>query len=368
MKKIIIGIIVLAVVVWGGVKLFGTKEEKIKETIKIGAILPLSGTLALPGEFAKRGIELALEELQNENDIDVEVIFEDSKFDPKLGIGAYEKLKTNDNVKAILEFGSPVGMALSPLANKDKILLLGLVAAPPYSTPNDYTFRIVGSATAEANGIVDVLVNKFGKQKVAVLFMNNDYGKGTADAFKIAFKNKGEIIFDEGFNPQETDFRSQLTKIKATNLEALFLASLGREAGVIIKQAKELKLNNLFICAQACDNPDLIAIASDSADGLVITAPTDDANAKFKSLYQNKYKENPNYVSMRMYDATKILASVFNACKKDDFDKECLLKEMNNVKDFPGSSYSVNFDENGDINDQFILKTVKNGQFVKYEE
>ncbi len=362
MQKYTLALVVIIIVLLTVLFNSNTSQVEQIDSIKLGVLLPLTGNNAAHGELAKRGVELALENLPS----NIQVVYEDSQFDGSVSVNAYKKLVTQDKVQAILTLGSPVAMSIASLANEDKVLLLGIVAAPAYSTPDDYTFRIVGSATVEADSIVDTIVNTLNKKKVAILSMGNDYGKGTASEFVHAFKDHGEVIFNESFLPEETDFRSSLIKIKSLNPDIIFIPATGREAGLIIKQAREQGIETAFICAQACQNPDLVTIAGGSAEGLLVVAPTDDANSNFIDLYSDKYTGTIHFGTIKMYDATKILSSVFANCEKDNYAPACLLRGMNNVTDYPGTSFPINFDENGDMNDQFLLKIVKNGAFVKY--
>ena len=285
MQKYTLALVVIVIVLFTVLFNSNTSQVEQIDSIKLGVLLPLTGNNAAHGELAKRGVELALENLPS---------------------------------------------------------------------------------NIEADSIVDTIVNTLNKKKVAILSMGNDYGKGTASEFVHAFKDHGEVVFNESFLPEETDFRSSLIKIKSLNPDIIFIPATGREAGLIIKQAREQGIETAFICAQACQNPDLITIAGGSAEGLLVVAPTDDANSNFIDLYSDKYTGTIHFGTIKMYDATKILGSVFANCEKDNYAPACLLRGMNNVTDYPGTSFPINFDENGDMNDQFLLKIVTNGAFVRY--
>src|SRR3989344_2049601 len=131
MKKIIVGIIVLAVVVWGGVKLFGTKEEKTKETIKIGAALSLTGKAAYYGEQTKNGLELAIEKIKEENyPFELELIYEDTQSDATPAVSAINKLIDIDKVKLIIgPIRSSDVLAAAPIAEKNRVVLFITVAS-----------------------------------------------------------------------------------------------------------------------------------------------------------------------------------------------------------------------------------------------
>ena len=203
-SKIIIGIIVLAVVVWGGVKLFGTKEEKTKEPIKIGAILPFTGSSGITGESSKNGLDLAVGEINNKGGINgrsIIVLFEDSQTKTEVGVSAFQKIKNINDINFVFTSVSGVALAISPLANENKIIQMDVVSASPsYSTPNDFTFRTGVSSYYFADKMSDLLSGKK-INNIALLFVNTEYGVGYKNVFADKFtKNNGNILGTESFN------------------------------------------------------------------------------------------------------------------------------------------------------------------------
>lgn len=359
---------VIGAVVVAGVAYVGLQQQKPQGeagAVKIGAILPLTGSNAAHGEFARRGIELAREHLGAQAP---HVIYEDNQFDPKLAVSAYQKLHNIDHVQALLILGSPSGMSLSPLVNKDHIPLLGIVAAPPYSSPDDFTYRIVGSSVIEARELTKLVIDTFHPRKIGLLVMNNDYGKGTATAIKKEFATQAKdvSITETAFNPDETDMRSQVQQLKAANPDVVVIAALGKETGIFVKQAATLGLRARFVCAQACENPDLITAGGIAAEGVLMTVPDETADATFTNAYMAKYKEAPNFVSMRMYRATLLFSKVFGQCKTviGDALQSCLQEKLYASQD---QSLFV-FDKNGDIDDHFVLRVVHNGAFIPLQQ
>ncbi len=368
MKKLL-WIIIVLVVVWG-IWFRGEKPAPVVNgtPIKIGAILPLTGPIASAGEFAKEGIELAVEDLKAEGKA-VEVSFEDYGYDSKNAVSVFNKLKTTSDPDALIVFGTNGAMPLSPLVNADQLPMLGLLAAVNYSTLDDYTYRMFGSADFEAKFASDVLVDQLGKKKIAVMYLNNDYGQSALTAFKKHIGDRATVVAEEGSAPGTADYRSQLTKIKATNPDGIFLATLYREAGTILKQAKEMGINVPFMCGQPCDAPELFTTAGPAAEGLLVTAPTNKANVDFIETYTKKYQQDfLSYITVRHYDAIKVLSFVSEACESDDYSGPCLKKQLDDVTNFPGLSYQINFDQNGDINDQFTIQIAKGGKYVPYQQ
>lgn len=370
MKKTIIWIIVvvvIAVIGWFSIKNDNESAPLAGKTLKIGAILPLSGPIASAGGFAKNGIDRALADIVEDKNLNVEVIIEDGQYDAKTSVSAYNKLKTVDDVDVLIVFGTPSVMSIAPLVNADRIPLLGLLAAPNYSSPDDFTYRMFGHSDTEAKFASDILVDKLGKKKIAVMYLNNDYGTGALASFKKYVANRAVVVAEEGSAPGTTDYRAQLTKIKNAAPDAIFLATLYKEGGLIVKQAKEMGIAGPFLCGQPCDVPELIATAGAAAEGLIVVTPTSNGDQQFIKEYEQIYGARPSYIAMRTYDATNILNSIAPSCASSDFSGDCLKKQIDDLNDFPGLSYPINFDNNGDINDQFVIKIVRNGKYEAYE-
>ena len=145
--KIIIGVVILALIVWGGVKLFGIKIEKTSEPIKIGAVLALTGNNASYGQSTKRGMDLAIEEL-NKDGKNINIVYEDDKSSNDGVVSAFQKILTIDKVPVALGFVSSGGvLAASSVANSSKVVLLStLASADEIKDAGDYVFRIKESS------------------------------------------------------------------------------------------------------------------------------------------------------------------------------------------------------------------------------
>lgn len=364
MKKlfsIIIVILLLGVFIKVG-KTTSSPSSSVKP-IKIGAILPLTGPIASAGEAAKHGIEKAVSDLAKEGK-NIEVIYEDGQYDSKVSISAYNKFKI-EGINALVVFGTPSVMPLISLVNADHIPLMALTLTPTYSTPNDYTFRMIASGVVTAKSGSDILIDKLGKKKIAVMYLTNDYGVGVLKFFKEFVGTRATIVAEEGAATGVVDYRTQLTKIKAANPDGIYLAMAYKEAGLFVKQAKELGISVPFVGDQPIDSPDFIATAGNASEGTIVVSPTTASVDSFSSEYKTAYGILPSYLSIKMYDSIKVLASVGEKCKTENYTGECIKNALYALKDFPGLSFPINYDLNGDINDQLITRIVRNGKFVQ---
>lgn len=371
MKKIAwaIAIIVLILLVIYGLSNGGSKETS---SLKIGVDFPLTGNAAKYGEWGRNAITIAVEEANSTGGVNgspVQAVFEDNQGQPASAVSAYQKMKSIDGINVVMTLISSIALAVQKPANQDKIIQMDISATTPlYSTANDYSFRTGIVATQLAKESAGVLMDQFKAKNVAILSINNDFGKGMIDVFKSSFT--GKIVSEQTFNQDGTDFRTQLSNLKSrTDTDYIFLVGHFKEAGLLVKQARELGIDTLIISdVYSVEGPDFLENAGKSAEGLVYLGVKFDVNdtspavSKFVGAYKTKYKDDPTIYAAQTYDGTVALIEAYRTCKS--IDNECVKEQLMSL-DFQGASGRIKFDTNGDVVKQVELKTIKDGKFVK---
>lgn len=369
--KTILWLVAILIII-GGIWYGMSRKPAEKEVIKIGAILPLSGEAAVWGENAKSGIELAKEQINNAGGINgrkIKVIYEDTKCEPATGVSVIQKLINFDEVQAVIGgICSSVTLATAPIADQNEVVLITPgSSADSISQAGQYIFRNYPKNSQFLNKIIEI-IEKLDKKRVAILYVNNDYGLGLKD-YALERIPREKIVLVETHNQKETDFRTTLTKLKAVNSEIVILATYYTDGSLILKQSKEKGIETLFMGTDCFDDPKVIEIAGRAADGIIFStvglgfAPR---FLEFQQLYKEKYGQEPVFLSDFGYDTLNIIVE---AIKKGNYNGEIIKNYLYSMKDYSGASNIISFDENGDlINPLFILKTIKNGQFVLYEE
>lgn len=357
--------LIVAIIVIGGIWYGVSRKPTEKETVKIGVMLPLTGFLANPGQDTKSAIEMAFNDLSVKND--VELIFEDEKCDAMQTLTVYRKLVNIDKVNFIVgPFCGQSAMAILDSLNKDEVIAIS-PGAPDneLSKERDYFYRTRIPNRAEVQKLVEFLINK-NITRVAVYTAKNTFGKSYRDSFMDQFGAKGgNIVFDDGSMDYQTDFKTDILKIKETNPEALFLVPASRQQmGIFIKQLKELGINILVLGGSVTEQQDLLDSAGTAADG-VIYPYVIPKNMNVVNEYKEKYSKNPSMEVLNGYDAFNILYTELKEC---NFEKSCVKQNLDSLKNFNGVMGTINFDKFGDPEVKLILKTVKNGQFVPYGE
>lgn len=373
--KIIIGVII-AVIIIGGIWYIVSRKPAEEEVIKIGTIYQKTGAGADWGEKAEKGIKLAVEKINNEGGIhgkSLEIIYEDSKSNAGDAVTAMNKLVNIDAVKAVLSQQSSVVVSLSPIANNNKVILIDTGATTSaYISPNDFTFRVSYSASYFAKKISE-LFNEKETQTMGILYVNNDYGLGMLNAYEKYFK--GNIAAAETFLETDTDFKTQIQKIKEANPEVIVYAAQVNQAGILLKQIKELGLDQqLYTDIYAIEYPSVLEVADDAAEGVIYvsqlynTDRTDSTFKEFNDRFLEKYGEISDPLSAQAYDGLLVLAYAMNQCE-NPLDTDCIKDKLYRLENFQGVIGPISFDENGEVQERpIIVKTVKNGEFVPYEE
>ena len=368
MKRTLCCILILGLVISLGMLGCAKKEE---EEVKIGAIFALTGDAAMYGERAKRGVELALEEINKEGirGSKINIVYEDSQGDSQKAVSAFQKLVELDKVTFIIgPLSSSEVLSIAPIAEKKKVIILTPTSSAPQITyAGDYIFRNCMSDLFDGAALAEFAFKKLQKKKAGTIYINNDFGIGLKESFKKRFSSlTGEIIIEESFERRDTDFRTQLSRIKAKNPDVLFLIGYA-EMGQILKQAKELGLKSQIVSFSSFEQPDIIKVAGNAAEGVYYTFQGFDSESEeevvknFTAKYKERYNEDSDIFAALSYDAVKIYAE---ALKRGGFNVEDLKKALYEIKHFIGVVGKTSFDENGDVIKPIGIKKVENGKFV----
>lgn len=286
-------------------------------TIKIGGVAPLSGAVAVYGVECKKGIDLAVEEINAAGGINgqkIEFICEDDEGDAAKSVSAYKKLVTKDRTKLIIgSLTSGCTIAITSQAQANKVVQIAPAAtAVAVTDAGNYIFRAcftdpfqgrVGGKFAAAN---------LGAKKAAILYdIGNDYSVGLTDNFVSEFtKQGGTVVAKESYATGEKDFNAIITKVKAANPDVVYLPDYYSTVALIAKQLR----------AQGVTVP---FIGGDGWDGLTENAGTevlngfysnhyavdssDEAVQKYVAAFKNRYNREPTSFAALAYDSVYML-------------------------------------------------------------
>lgn len=346
------------------------------QPIKIGVILPLTGDAAVYGTALKNGIELAREEISNDIQIKLNLIYEDDQGQSVQAVSATRKLIDVDKVPAIIGGAmSSAAEAIIPICNQAKVVLLSPTATKPSLTQmGQYFFRLWPSDNYDGKIVAEAAYKKLSYRTVSILYVNVAYGAGITEVFEREFgKLDGKIVSKDGYAQGATDFRTVLTKLQGLHPDAIFVPGYVAEVTQILKQARELGIKAKFLGVNSLYDPKLIEIAGEAAEGAVFTYPTFDTKSqnpvtsRFVTAYKAKYGTEPDAFAAQGYDSFCVLrqaiAKVLGSPGQTDGVK--IRSALSSMGPFSGPGGDFTFEENGDVEKPLRLLTVKNGQFVE---
>ncbi len=349
-------------------------RDSTRNELRIGAIFSLSGDKAAYGESAKNGLELAVSEINAAGGIQgkrLTILYEDGRGSAKDAVSAFEKLSTLDKVPVVIgPLTSSEVLAIAPIAEKRRVVVLSPGASSPaISTAGDYIFRNVPSDVFEGSAMAEVARTKLGLTKVAVIYVNNEYGNGVLNVFRDKFSRiGGAIVATQGYSDGAHDFRTQIVELKAKNPDAVYLLGY-KELGLIVRQITELGLRTKLLSTALFEDPEVIKSAGVGAEGLVFTSIAFDPNAAndrakaFVEAYVGRYRAQPDSFAAVSYDAGRIMAAAMSSA---DASAPQIKDVLYRTKNYPGLLGETSFDENGDVVLPVNLKTVKDGKFIAF--
>jgi branched-chain amino acid transport system substrate-binding protein len=252
----------------------GTGVAQSPAPIKIGVIQPLSGPVAASGNYIRMGAEIARDWLNAKGGVlgrKVELQIEDNKSDPKEAASAAEKLIVRDKVPAIMgAWGSSMTLAAMPKLEEYGVPMVVETSSAASITKrgNPWIFRISPPSEMEAVGL-EQYVDKLGVKRADFLAVNTDWGRGAITAFGDMLKKKNVAVGAAEFMDQAaTDMSAQLTKIKGSGGDSLFVTTSVEQITLVLKQAQEQRIQRKIVTTGGSSSPSqLIKQAGAAAEG-----------------------------------------------------------------------------------------------------
>ncbi len=347
---------------------YGNEINADQKVVKVGVILPLTGTSADGGKYVKEGLLLALKKINtNPKNKRIELYFEDSQYKPELAVTAAKKLINAERINFIIgPYGSSEVLAVAPVSENSKVILMVFASSSDISNAGDYVFRTAASTQLETKFFSKYLIGVTGGQEISIIAFNTALGTSYVKDFSSNYINLGGRINNvQFFGSQETDFSTHLLNLKKSKY--ILIIANRKQSGLIMKQAKELGMNNIFFSSSFVEGQEFLDTAKEAGEGLIYPYPFDDdsndpTQKSFQEEYFSEYGRKSEMFASEAYDGLMILNNCFNRAGVEvDAVKDCVYQTQN----YFGASGTIGFDSNGDVSKNFIIKTVKNGRFVK---
>ena len=371
----------------------GCGKKESSDAIKIGAIGPITGGAAIYGQAVKNGAEIALEEVNAKGDLKFELKYEDDENDAEKAVNAYNKLKdwgmqislgtvtTQPCIAVSTELDADRIFAITPSASSTDVLggqpdENGNVTIQRKTSMFQMCFTDPNQGVASAEYIKEQNLGS----KIAIIYNNSDaYSTGIYQKFQSEADKQGlEIVCVKTFTDDSAnDFNSQLSEIKASGADLLFLPIYYTPASLILKQAKAMQYEPKFFGVDGMDGIlTLENFDTSLAEGVMLLTPftadaEDELTKNFVAKYEEKFGETPNQFAADAYDC---VYAIYEACKAEGITSDMSASDICEklIARFTSSDFSFNgltgdnmhWSETGEVSKAPKGMVIKEGVYV----
>jgi len=342
--------------------------------IKIAVIQELSGAGATAGTNFKNGAELAIKEINASGGIlgqKIAATVNDTQSNPGVAKGLATKA-VDDESFAVFgpTFSGSMLVSMAETRRAQVPNFTGAEAASITQQGNAYVFRTSFTQTISMPKLARYMATKLGARTVAVVFVNNDFGKGGRDAFaKAAEANGLKVVADISTESGQVDWTSPVLKAKQSNADAVFVYTNEEESARALRELKKQGFAKPIVGETTLTGQKVIDLAGDAANGaqahigLSVDAPIPAMRA-FRAKFERDYKYTPDHNGIKGYTGIYILKAGIEKAGK--LDRVAVAKALHGLSisaaQQPGVLMDVAIDNNGDLDRESFIVEVKNGK------
>jgi len=365
MKRILIASIVIASL------LSACNTQGGANKVRIGVFMSTTGSTANFGISSVNGIKMAADEINAAGGINgkqVELLVQDDRSDASEAATIVTKFVTQDQVHAVIgEVASSRSIAAAPIAQNAKIPMLTPSSTNPEVTKKgDFIFRSCFIDPYQGAAIAQFAAKTLGAKSAAIMVdRKNDYSTGLEKVINETFtKFGGKIVATQSYQEGDQDFNAQLTSLKGTNPEVIFVPGYYNDVGLIAKQARDKGITVPLIGGDGWDSEQLYKIGGTALNGSYFTnhySPydTDPRVVKFVNDYKQRYNSTPDALAATAYDAANIM---FDAIKRSkSLSGPDIRDALAATNAFPGVTGTVTFNQQRDAVKPIVMIEIKPG-------
>ena len=345
-----------------------------QETIKIANIVELSGGGATAGTNFKNGVELAVKEINAAGGIlgkKIQTTTSDTQSNPGVAKGLTQKA-VDDNVFAIFGpvFSGSIMVSMAESRKAEIPNFTGGEAASITTQGNPYIFRTSFTQATAMPKVARYISDTAKLKTIAIIYVNNDFGKGGLDAMKKALdKSTTKVVAEISTDAGQVDFSAAVLKAKQSNADGVFAYSNEEESARILRELRKQGWTKPIIGETTLTGQKVIELAGEAANGavahvgLTVDAPLPAIRA-FRAKFEKEYKYISDHNGMKGYAGIYTLKAAIDKVGK--LDRKAVAAAMHTLKvstaKEPGVLMDVSFDANGDLDRESFLVEVKNGK------
>ncbi|WP_457574463.1 branched-chain amino acid ABC transporter substrate-binding protein [Desulfolithobacter sp.] len=343
--------------------------------LKIGIMVPTTGSEATAGKDMENAMKLAVSEVNDAGGVlgmQIVTITGDDACDPQQATAAASKLVSSDVTAVVggycsgatlptLKIYGDAGIPMViPAANSTK-----LITANPGNA-----FQINSTGFDQVNTAVN-LFKKKGVKRLAIIHQGDGYSEDLARLTREKWTGMGnEVVAYEVVNKGEQDQSALVTRIKSKRPDAVFWTAYYADGAMVIKQLRQAGYRKLIAVGDGSNSPKLLEIAGRAAEGVYcFSNPTVEylpAAKTFADNYRKTFKQNPDAYAALAYDGMKLMADAIN--RAGTTDKKAIIKALAETKDFQGIAGPISFtDKNTLAKSNFVILVAKGGKWTLYQ-
>jgi len=345
-----------------------------QDVIKIANIVELSGGGATAGTNFKNGVELAVREINANGGIlgkKIQTTTADTQSNPGVAKGLTQKA-IDDNVFAIFGpvFSGSIMVSMAESRRAEVPNFTGGEAASITEQGNPYVFRTSFTQATAMPKVARYISEQAKIKSIAVIYVNNDFGKGGMDAIRKALANSPTKILSEiSTEPSQVDFSAAVLRAKQSNADAVFAYSNEEESARLLRELRKQGWTKPIIGETTLTGQKVIELAGEAANGaiahvgLTVDAPVPAIRA-FKAKFEKEYKYISDHNGMKGYSGVYVLKAAIEKAGK--LDRKAVAEAMKGLKvntdKYPGALMYTEFDNKGDLDRMSFMVEVKNGK------
>lgn len=342
----------------------------------VGAIICETGEGALYGQAIRKGMDLALEEVNGTGGINgnsLRILYRDSASTPATAVKAAKDLYDREDVPLILGgVLSSVTLELAPLAEqRKKILLSPSSSSPEITSAGDYIFRVYPSDVLEGAYMAQLARDELRLEQVTILAIDNAFGRGVAEVFRGAFRGAVPPTVLT-YPPRGANYGELVARAEEAGAAGIYLVGYYKDMTALLEEIRVRGLAATVMATSSIGSPRTLEMAGDTAEGVIFPATVFDPEsddptvAAFVKMYRARYQEDPDLWSAHGYDAVMVAAE---ALKKAEGPVPArIARQILAIQEYRGPSGTLSFDQYGDVVQYPRAFIVHGGRFELYRD
>lgn len=345
------------------------------KSIHFGAVLPLTGHAAVYGTSIKKGVDLALEQAKTEPEFASHLVFpiRDSKSDPATAANLLSQLYGDGALAAVAGVTSAEALEMIEVADsKGRVLLSPSASSPQLTGISSNFFRIFPSDFSEGTVMARYAYDNLELRSGVELAKEETYAKGIQKVFGDEFQRKGGRILEAIEYPEgTTDFAALCDRVVTLKPDFVYLAAYADDVASMIRHLRRQRFEGRILTTSSFAAADTLSKVASDAEGAYFTQATFATQgdvppvvAKFVGDFRSKYGDEPDLYAAHGFDAVRVLLEAY---RQGGTTGLSFWKGMRNIREFPGVTGSLQFDEKGDVAKFPHVYVVRDGKAVDVE-